>query len=110
VSHRNKTNDDLFKYKPSDWESIRMKLWNSHQFKDFGVQRLTEYQQQMITLPKLKSLLEYTLQIQFTQREVAALVSELRCTTSILGEIVIQYPLLLTELKLLGLPSLSFPD
>jgi hypothetical protein len=104
VSHKNKTNNDLFKYKPSDWESVRMKLWNSHCFKDFGVQRLAEYQQQMITLSKLESLLEYTLQIQFTQREVAALVSELRCTTVILGETVIQFPLLLTELKLLGPP------
>lgn len=80
-----------------------MKLWNSYQFKDFGVQRLTEYQEQIITLSKLKSLLEYILQIQFTQREVAALVSELRCITSHLGETVIQYPQLLTELKLLGL-------
>ena len=108
--------NSLFKYKSSDWESIQMKLWNSYQFKDFGVQRLAEYREQIIPLPKLKSLLEYILQIQFTQREVVALVSELRCTTTLLGETVIQYPQLLTELKLLGLslthslppPSIAF--
>lgn len=92
----------MFRYKPSDWDSIQNKLWSSHLFKDIGVQILEDYQQQVITLPKLHSLLEYSLQLKFTQREIAALVNELRCTNIVFGEYTIQYPQLLTELKLLG--------
>jgi hypothetical protein len=103
-----KSNQALFQYKPSDWKNAQSKLWNSHLFKDFGVQRLSEYPQQTITLSRLESLFEATLQIKFTLKEIAALVSELRCTSIVYGEHVIQYPLLLTELKLLGL-LLSVP-
>lgn len=102
VSNKIKTNEEIFRYKPSDWESIQNKLWTSHLFKDIGVQRLEAYHQQLITLPKLHSLLEYSLQLKFTQREIAALVNEMRCTNIVLGEYTIQYPHLLTELKLLG--------
>jgi hypothetical protein len=108
VTKVQKSNQASFQYKPSDWDSARSKLWNSHLFKDFGVQRLSEYPQQTITLSRLESLFEVTLQIKFTTKELAALVCEMRCTSIVYGESIIQYPLLLTELKLLGLPlSLS---
>ena len=110
IKKKRETNQELFQYKSSDWESIQNKLWNSYLFKDFGVQRLESYQQQTITILKLQSLLEYSLQLKFTQREIASLVSELRCTNIVLGEYFIQYPKLLTELKLLGINFLQFQE
>lgn len=50
--------------------------------------------------------MKYIFHIQFTQKEIAALVCELKCTKVVLGETIIQFPLLLTELKLLGRSSL----
>lgn len=102
VNRRNRSNADLFKYKESDWRSVEHKLWNCNFFKDNGVSWMSNYQHATIPLLELQSLMDVSLQMKFTIREIAALVQTLNCTETILGETAVDFNKLLKELKRLG--------
>jgi hypothetical protein len=102
VNRRNRSNAELFKFKESDWRSVEHKLWNCNFFKDNGVSWMSNYQHSTIPLPELHSLMDISLQMKFTTREIAALVVTFQCTETTLGETVVDFNKLLKELKRLG--------
>ena len=102
VDRRHRSNSDLYRYNESDWASVEKKLWNCNYFKDHGVSWMSEYQHATIDLPTLHNLMDISLQMKFTTREIAALVTHLGCTETVHGDITIDFNRLLKELKLLG--------
>ena len=81
---------------------MEYKLWNSHLFREKGVQSMESYHHQTISLYDLQCLLEFSLQQKFATKEVVALVQELGCTSRYLGDIIINYTKVLTNLKQFG--------